>query len=370
MGSYTPDHYRVLGVPVQADAAAIKDAYRRLSRVYHPDRHGGSQRATQCFQLIASAWTELSDSQRRALYDRTLVLRDPLRLVDDPRAGRALDVLDQVVGRLRRRPAALPAAGRGRDLRVRHGLPFAVAALGGRVAVAAEYPSSCTTCQGQGTTAPAQNPPCHVCQGSGQIRHGVRRESAVCGFCDGRGAVLLAPCAACHGDGHVLVRRLVDVDVPPRCRDGAVLRVRGGGEAAAGAGSTGDLLVDVTVDAHPLLQAEGDDLVCRVPITWSEALEGATLTVPTLQGLQRLVLPPGSSSGRELRIAGHGLPIVRNGRPTAQRGTLRVVVQVDVPQQPSAALRAAVDATPRQHYAKAEAYAQALAALAAVDPSP
>lgn len=326
MDVYVPDHYRVLGIAVAADGAAIKDAYRKLSRVYHPDRHGGSSRATSCFQYISSANTELSDPVKRLNYDRMLLLRDPLRMVDDPRADRALDVLDLVVKRLKRRPDALPGAVRGRDLRVRHTVDFALAALGGVALVQVNYDSVCGTCLGQGSTQPERNPVCHVCQGRGSVKHGLRRQAQECGFCGGRGAVLLVCCQACTGRGIAAISRVIGVQVPARTQTGAVLRARGVGEQPTLGVQPGDLVVEITITPHPVLSAEGHDLVVRVPITWVQALTGGSVQVPTLEGLERLTLPAEIAGYREIRVANRGLPMA-----DGKRGALRVVVIVDCP---------------------------------------
>ncbi|MSP90299.1 MAG: J domain-containing protein [Myxococcales bacterium] len=333
MDVYTPDHYRVLGLPVRADSATIKDSYRRLSRLYHPDRQGGSERAADCFKQIAAAYTDLSDPGRRLHYDRVLLLKDPLRLVEDPRAERALDVLDLVVTRLRRRPAALPGRERGRDLRVEAAVPFAVAALGGRIEVAAVWPASCGTCAGEGTTEPGRNPVCHVCLGHGQVRVGLRRTDQRCGFCAGRGAVLLAACAVCSGTGSVEQTKHVVVEVPSRTAGRTVLRVRSAGEVTAVASGPGDLLVDVRVEAHPLLGVQGDDLVTVLPLTWSQLAGGARVRVPTLEGAEWLAVPAGTPPEREFRIAGRGLPsvVLSRGRVPGTRGALIVRLAVDVP---------------------------------------
>lgn len=368
MTTHIPDHYRVLGVSVHADSAAIREAYRKLSRTYHPDRHAGSARATECFALISSAWTELSDPGKRLHYDRMLLLRDPLRMVDDPRADRALDVLDLVVRRLRGQAPALPSAARAVDLRVRHSVAFAKAALGGLERVRAEYAVSCGGCKGQGTQMPERNPVCHVCQGVGHVKYGVRRETQECGFCAGRGAVLLAPCSGCAGRGTVGVTREVDVQVPARCRTGTVLRVRGGGDVGSGGGSSGDLLVEIGVEPHPLLTADGDDLVCQVPVGWMQASLGGQVEVPTLEGVERLTLPAGTTSGQELQIAGRGLP-GRHGR-----GKLRVLIQVDVPRDIGQAHADAIAALERflgfERFAKAAHYRKQIETLRAGGGSP
>lgn len=347
MGAHVPDHYRLLGVSTQAEPRALKDSYRRLSRIYHPDLQGGSQLATSRFQLISAAYTTLADELERERYDRLLLLTDPLRFVHDPRADKALDVLDGVVKRLRgRRNKALPGREKGRNLRVLRELDFATAALGGIVQVGASYRTACDDCGGAGTVEPARNPPCHVCGGDGRLKVGVRRQAQPCGFCDGRGQVLLAPCEPCMGRGEVQVERSIATDVPPRCRDGVILRVRGAGERAvppSGAqrdgrapGLPGDLLVEIRVRPDPLFAVEGDDVVVVVPISYSEAVLGASVPVPTLRGTERLRIDPGTPSGRELRIAGRGLP--RRGG----HGDMRYRVVVDVPNSLSASERAAV----------------------------
>ncbi|MBI5608061.1 MAG: DnaJ domain-containing protein [Deltaproteobacteria bacterium] len=356
-----PDHYRVLGVPVNADTAAIREAYRKLSRVYHPDRHRGAARATACFQLISSAWTELSDPGKRLHYDRMLILRDPLRMVDDPRAERALDVLDLVVKRLRRDKPVLPAEPKPIDLRVAKKISFARAVLGGVERVDAHYTCACPACRGQGTDAPERNPVCHVCQGTGGFKVGVPRQRATCGFCGGRGAVLVAECVRCKGSGEVSVERSIEVQVPPGCRNGSVLRVRGVGEVATGTSEAGDLLVDVQVEPHPLLKIDGNDLVCTVAVPWSRAALGGPIEVPTLEGVERLTLPAGCQSGQELRIAGRGLP-----NPSG-RGHLRVQVQVEVPRELAPAQAEAIAALDRflapAQYPSSDRYLRALAAL-------
>ncbi len=345
MATVEPDHYRVLGVPVDAQTDRIKDAYRKLSRVYHPDLQGGSRVATERFQAISAAYTALSDETQREAYDRRLALTDPLRLVDDPRAERALDALDGLVGRLRRRDRALPTARRGRDLRVKAEIPLGVAALGGVTQVEVAYLTECRTCTGSGTTTPERNPGCHVCGGEGTLKVGLRRQRQTCGFCGGRGEVLLAPCDSCEGEGRVEDRRMVDVKVPVRMRATAVLRVRGAGERPIGGGKAGDVIVEAQTAPDPLLLLDGDDVVCDLPLTWTEALAGCVRTVPTLNGTERLPIPAGSWSGRELRVSGQGLP--RRGAQPG-RGDLRFRLLVDVPTEASATLLPAIAALEEQ----------------------
>ena len=379
MDTHQPDHYRLLGVSAKADALELKNSYRKLSRVFHPDRQRGSVRAADCFKLIAAAYAELSDPARRLHYDRVLLLKDPLRLVEDPRAARALDVVDSVVARLRKKLPELPGAERGRDLRVEHPVPFAIAMLGGDVRVQAAYQTVCLPCSGQGTSEPERNPICHVCVGHGSLRIGLRRSEMGCGFCLGRGTVLLAPCASCAGKGLVGASHEVTVTLPPRCHDGLHVRVRQAGERAASGGPSGDLVVVVRVQPHPLLQAARDDLVCQVPLTWTQAAVGARVPVPTLEGPEWLTIPPETPAGREFRIANRGLPLptpvgarilqptVRAGQTPQSRGALRLVVVIDAPQGLTATQLEAVRALGAMlgfdRFPRAQAYLRAVEGL-------
>lgn len=368
MPSYQPDHYRLLGLAPQAEETLLKESYRRLSRVFHPDLQQGSRAATIRFQQISTAYAELSDSQRREQYDRLLMLRDPLRFVHDPRAERALDLVDGVVKRIRRQRRALPGRERGRDLRVRHSVPFRVAALGGATVVVAQYRTICAGCAGEGSQTPERNPTCHVCAGAGRVKVGLRRSMLTCGFCDGHGVVLLAPCPSCDGEAMVNTERRVQVHVPRRCPDGAILRVRGAGEQPQAGGPPGDLVVQVSVAADRLLRVSGDDLLCTLPLTWAEAVVGCTVTVPTLEGTERLRIAAGARSGQELRINGRGL------YGSERRGDLRYSLLMDSPEGLSDGEKAVVAEFEarigRARFARRAAFDAAVAALETDDADP
>ncbi len=340
MDTLIPDHYRILGVQPHASEADIKNAYRKLSRIYHPDAQMGSDRATDCFKQISSAYTDLGDPSRRLLYDRQLLLKDPVRLIDDPRAEKALDVLDNVVSRLRRRPLALPTSARGRDLRVQQTIPFILAMTGGPLEVKAQYDTICNDCNGMGTTDPNRMPVCHVCLGSGTFKVGLRRHDGICGFCLGRGTVVLAACPTCRARGQVSVMKTIVAQVPPRVRAGSQLRVRGAGEKLSGEKSAGaqpgDVIVVIQIQAHPLLTVDGDDLHCSVPVTWAQAVLGVKVAVPTLEGIEILSLLPEMVASRHVRIAQRGL--LKGAGATgiaasaAQRGYLHLHLEVDTPE--------------------------------------
>lgn len=342
MRKHEPDAYRLLGVPVDADPQLIRERYLALSRQYHPDRAGGSARATTAFQAIAGAYKQLGDRNQRDAVDRGIALRDPWRMANDRRAERAVDAVNGLLDRVSRRRPQLPHARRGRDLRVVVEVPFAAAVRGGIRAVEASWRGSCDTCAGSGSQDLAKEPSCHVCEGSGVIRAGLRREAYTCGFCDGRGIVLLRACERCEGDGTRELRRTIEVDLPVRCRDGAMLRVREGGELGSHGGSPGDLIVDVRVQPDPWLRLDGDDIVGRLPITVRQACLGGSVDVPCLEGVERLRLPAGVDDGQELRVVGRGAP-----KATGGRGDLRYRIEIDVPRLDASTARdatAALDA--------------------------
>ena len=331
MITHEPDAYRLLGVSVRADVATIRERYLALSRVFHPDRAGGSSRATAAFQRVASAYRTLSDQSTRDRHDRELMLREPLRLAEDTAAERALDAIGQVSERMRERRRALPSQQRGRDLWAAATVPFPVAVLGGPWSVAVAYRSACKACDATGSVDFEREPHCHVCGGSGELRVGLRREPRRCGFCEGRGSVLLRPCDGCGGGREVGVERDVGVEIPPRCRDRGTLRVRGGGEEGRHGGGPGDLVVEVHLGDDTLLSLDGDDVICRLPLTWAQATCGATVDVPSLEGIERLRIPAPISSGAELRVPGRGAPCRTQHKGPQTRGDLRYRIEIDTP---------------------------------------
>ena len=239
--------------------------------------------------------------------------------------------------------------------------------MGGSIQVLAQYRTICPGCAGDGSQTPDRNPICHVCAGNGRVQFGLRRSSQNCGFCDGHGVVLLAPCPVCEGQAMVNTERSVAVQVPRRCPDGAVLRVRRAGEQPVQGGPAGDLVVDVSVAPDPLLKVSGNDLLCTLPLTWSEAISGCTVTVPALEGTERLRIAAGTRSGQELRIAGRGL------HGGGRRGDLRYCIVVDSPDDLDAQGRAAVAELEarvgRERFGRRAAFEVAVAALQTDDAS-
>ncbi|HAN31397.1 MAG TPA: hypothetical protein DCQ06_07350 [Myxococcales bacterium] len=324
--------------------------------------HEGSRASTERFQVIAAAYGELSDPASRAAYDRRLMLQDPMRLVNDPKAARALDTLESLIQRLGRGRRALPARKRGRDLKLSAQVPLAIANLGGLTRVKVSYTTSCYTCEATGSQRPGKDLTCHVCHGQGSLRSGIRRMMTSCAFCEGRGHVILHPCLVCEGSTVVRDERMVDVQVPPRTRHRSLLRIKGAGEPAEGDGPPGDVLLELQIKAHPLLVQDGIDLRCDLPVTLSEALSGCVREVPSLQGTEKLRIPSKSRSGQELRIAGQGLLAVDGAR-----GDLRYRLLIDIPdqaeQQQLATIRAAEQSVGLGAFSRREAFVHTISAI-------
>src|SRR4029077_14884745 len=224
--------------------------------------------------------------------------------------------------------------------------------------------ATCSTCNGSGA-APGTSPQtCPEGQGSGSIAvdQGPFSFSQVCPTCGGRGQVIPTPCPTCHGRGVEMRAREVKVRVPVGVTDGQRIRVKGRGAAGANGGPPGDLFVVVHVSPHPLFGRSGNDLTIRLPVTFAEATLGADVKVPTLDGQVTVRIPPGTPSGKVLRVRGHGVPGDANGRNGKQGGDLLVTVDVQVPdalderqREAVESLAGAFDTDPRAElYAKQE----------------
>jgi len=355
MTAFDPDHYRVLGVPVRASRDEIRAAYRLLAQLYHPDRHPGSALAEDRFKRIAEAYRVVSTAATRVLYDRELMLRRPLRALDDAQAERVLSVLDKVAEVVGKRRPALARPRHGRDQVRALVVSFEDAALGRVVPVDVAEQRVCGACDGHGAKAGTAALACHVCAGRGRINDGtLRRRSQSCAFCEGRGRLVLDACAECAGSGERSERRTEGLPLPPGVRSGTRLRMRGRGERGELGGRDGDLLVDIEVTPHPLFVVDGSHLRCTVPLTLGEAARGVSAVVPTLEGPRRLRITPGAQSGQVFRVAGCGLPDPK--RPSGLRGDLFVTLRVVVPRVVQAEALRVLDSLER--VCEADSYAE------------
>jgi molecular chaperone DnaJ len=346
----TQDLYELLGVSRDADAAAIKKAYRGLARQFHPDVNPDP--ATQeKFKEVSRAYEVLSDPQKRAAYDRG----------GDPFGGGQAgfgqgqgfsftDIMDAFFGG--GAPGGGGGQGRGPRQRVRRGqdalirldVELAEAAFGTTKDLKVDTAVVCTTCHGDGASPGSTPITCETCRGAGEVAQvqrsflGEIRTLRPCAACRGFGQIIPDPCRECSGDGRVRSRRNLTVKIPAGVDHGTRVQLSEQGEVGPGGGPPGDLYVEIHVEPHPTFTRHGNDLHCRVTLPMTAAALGTTLTLPLLEAdLETaedsdvrtdydLEIRPGTQSGSEQVLRGFGVPGLRGGR-----GDLVVNVVVDTP---------------------------------------
>jgi len=328
------DYYEVLGVPRDADAETIKRAYRRAALKYHPDRNPDDPEAEAKFKEAAEAYEVLSDPEKRRRYDQFghrglegaamhdfsgMGVEDIFSMFDDIFGG-------SFFGGRRR--------GAGVDLEMEISLTLEEVASGTEKTIEFERYDTCSRCGGSCSEPGARRRNCPTCGGYGQVEHSTGfgalfgRVVTACPTCHGKGTIVTQPCRACRGTGRERVRRRLAVKIPPGIQDGQGVRVAGEGEPGE-SGRRGDLHVYARIEKHPLFERHGDDLVCRVPISFAQAALGARVEVPSLTGKIELTIPPGTQHGQVFRLAGKGLPNLRSGH----RGDELIQVWIEVPRK-------------------------------------
>ena len=332
------DFYDVLGVDRKASADEIKKAYRKLARENHPDANPGDAAAEERFKEIQGAYDALSDPEKRKQYDAGGGF-DPRNFA----GGFASDIGDIFSTFFSRgdRPGREQAV-RGRDLRAEVALSFDQAMHGAEVAVTVPKQATCTTCAGSGAKPGTQPVVCPRCGGRGidQQSQGFFSISQPCPRCGGRGEVVKDPCPTCQGSGLTMQRKRYRVNVPAGVHDGSRIRVAGKGEDGPNAGPPGDLYVVVRVaQSEVFTQRPDGSLEVRVPTTIPEAVKGATVEVPTLNGTKRIRVPAGTQHGTVQRLRGEGPPDP-NGRG---RNDIRYRLEIEVPSKLSRDGKRAID---------------------------
>lgn len=331
------DYYEVLGVDRGAGDAEVKKAFRRLARELHPDVNAHDPDAEERFKEAAEAYEVLSDSERRATYDR--FGHDGLRsggYAPNFDTFSFADVFDAFFG-----GGGVFGGGRpggplqGGDVAVTAEVTLAEAAAGRSVEVAFEAIDTCDACRGNGAEPGTPIETCERCGGAGQVRSVARTpfgqvvRAAACETCGGDGRVAAQPCGACRGEGRTVGRRTIAVEVPAGIRDGQRVRLGGRGHAGERGGPAGDLYVLVRVREDERFVRDGDDLVTALDVPAPLAALGTTLEAPSLDGPVEVDVPAGTQPGEVLTLRGRGMPSLRGGR----RGSLRVVVNVVIPRR-------------------------------------
>ncbi|HXV77268.1 MAG TPA: molecular chaperone DnaJ [Candidatus Polarisedimenticolaceae bacterium] len=338
------DYYEILGVGRDADEKAIKAAYRRLARKYHPDLNKGDKRSEERFKEVAEAFAVLSDTEKRARYDRGG--HEAFGAGFDPFSGfdaRQFDFgfgsggIEELLGQLfggrfgGTHARTTPRAARGQDLRFETRIAFLDAVRGATIDLVVPRQVRCQTCAGSGLRPGQSESTCPACSGSGRQEREQRgmRVSVGCTTCGGRGRLPGAPCDSCGGRGRVPSEERVKVRIPPGVADGDTLRIAGKGDAGTSGAPPGDLLLRIDVDEDARFRREGHDLICDVPVGISRAALGGEVDVPTLNGPATIKLPQGTRSGQRFRLRGKGVP-ASGGRPA---GDLFAVIQIHPPRK-------------------------------------
>ena len=334
------DYYEVLGVGRDASIDEIKKAYRKLAVQYHPDRNPDNPDAEELFKEASEAYAVLSDQSKRAQYDRfghSGVGDQPFTGFDPNSFGDFADILGDLFGfgdifggGRRRRSRTGPV--RGHDLRYNLAVTLEEAASGVERSIRIPREEQCETCDGEGAAPGTSRTVCPGCQGQGQVvfRRGFLTMAQTCPQCGGVGQVVSTPCETCEGRGRVERERSLKITVPAGVDTGMRLRLAGEGEDGLNGGRAGDLYVQIVVEDHELFVRDGSDLHLRLPISVFEAMLGARLAVPTIDGgEQSIEISPGAQPEDVVVVRGRGMPEV-NGRG---RGALKVHLQLQVPKK-------------------------------------
>lgn len=328
------DYYEILAVSRSATREEIGDAYRKLALKYHPDRNPGNEEAVVLFKEAAEAYEVLSDEEKRARYDRYghagvaggvhqyTDVNDIFEAFGDILGGGIFGDLFGG-GRRSRRPR------KGDDVACELTLDLFEAARGVTKTVEFERHEHCPDCNGSGAKPGTKSERCRYCGGQGQViqSSGIFRVQTTCPACRGAGELVKEPCTTCRGAGFRKKKVKREVVVPAGVDHQMRVRLSGEGEPSVNGGPPGDCYCVINLREHPLFERDGHDLICRVPISYPQAVLGAKIEVPTLDGPEEIEIPSGTQPGEIIRLRRRGMPDVR-GRG---RGDLLVVINIEVP---------------------------------------
>jgi len=348
-----PDYYKTLGVSNKATAEEIKKAYRKLARQYHPDRNPDDKQAEARFKEISQAHDVLGDPEKRKQYDSG---SGPFATGAGPSGGfggfgnfdfdsaSMGDILSNLFGGSTsgRRVRTKPRSERGADLEAQVSISFDQAVSGAQVPLQVPMHATCSTCRGTGAKPGTTPTVCPRCEGRGieTQGQGMFSISQPCSRCGGAGTVIEDPCPTCHGSGAVRTVKRLRVNIPAGVRDGSRIRLAGKGEPGRNGGPPGDLYLLTHVAPSPVFTRKGDNFEVEVPLTIPEALRGAEVRVPTLNGSKTLRVRPGTTHGTVQRLRGEGPPKLGAGK---ERGDIHYRFVIDVPENLSKEQEQAID---------------------------
>ena len=361
------DYYEVLGIGKNATDAEIKSAYRKLAKKYHPDLNPGNKEAEEKFKEVNEANDVLSDLQKRQRYDQFgFAGVDPNYAAANGGGAGGFgggfggvdlgDIFGDIFGGgfgggfsgfgggSSTRTANAPR--KGHDIQASVILTFEEAAHGCSKKITINRQDTCPDCGGTGAAKGTSPETCPDCGGRGYVvtqqrtPFGVMQSQQPCSHCGGRGTIIRNPCKTCRGTGKTAARKSLEINIPAGIDDDQNIALRGQGDAGSNGGPAGDVIVHVTVKADPMFERDGYDVTIHVPITFSQAVLGDDVEVPTVDGRIVQHIPEGTQSGTKFRLRGQGIQYL-NGRG---RGDQYVIVDVEIPKKVTRAQREALKA--------------------------
>lgn len=364
------DYYEILGVAKTATAEEIKKAYRKVAMQFHPDRNPGDKSAEDKFKEAAEAYEILSDQDKRAQYDR-FGHAGVSGAGGGQRGGAGGMNMDDIFSQFgdifgedifgsffgggggggRGRTSGRGRGTRGSNLRIKLKLTFEEIAKGTSKTVKVKKYVFCNTCNGSGAKDKGSVQNCSTCNGSGQVRKvtntflGQMQTVTTCPTCNGEGSVVTSKCGSCKGEGRVYAEETVSLDIPAGVQEGMQLSLSGKGNAGERGGPSGDLIVLIEEEQHPQLHREGNNVIYELHISFPDAVFGANIEVPMIEGKGKIKIPAGTQSGRIFRLKGKGFPVVN----AYERGDQLIHVNIWTPQQVTGEEKAMLEKMQQAH---------------------
>lgn len=359
MAEQKRDYYEVLGVPKNADDAALKKAYRTLAKKYHPDANPGDKKAEAAFKEASEAYSVLSDPEKRRKYDQFGHAAFDGAAGGGFYEGNAADfgdifgdlfgdgggIFGDFFGGGRRSSRAANEPVRGANVRTSVRLTFEEAIFGCEKEIAVNFKESCSVCHGTGAKEGTSPETCPTCQGKGKIvqvsrtMFGTMQNVQTCPNCHGSGTIIRKKCPNCNGTGYNQKRKTFRVSIPAGIDNGLSVRMAGGGEPGANGGERGDLLVECVVSPHPIFKRQETTIFSTVPITFPTAALGGVIRIKTVDGEVEYEVRPGTQTDTRVRLRGKGVPTLRDRNV---RGDHYVTLVVEVPTKLTAAQKDAL----------------------------
>ena len=339
MAEQKRDYYEVLGIDRNADDAAIKKAYRALAKKYHPDMNPGDAEAEKKFKEASEAYAILSDPEKRRQYDQyghAAFEQGGGAGGFDFSGADFGDIFGDFFGGGRSRGGRSNGPMKGANVRASVRITFEEAVFGVEKELEVTLKDECTHCHGTGAKPGTSPETCPKCGGKGQVVFtsqsffGTVRNVQTCPDCNGSGKIIKEKCPDCHGTGYIASRKKIRVTIPAGIDNGQSVRIRDKGEPGVNGGPRGDLLVEVVVSRHPILQRQDVNVYSTAPMSFAIAALGGEVVIDTVDGKVVYEVKPGTQTDTKVRLKGKGVPYLRN---KAERGDHYVTLVVQVPEK-------------------------------------